>query len=290
MSRGEGKGASLTFDTQKDIERHQEEKTFKTQIRDGVETLVTKVKDIFHNNPAFYKVDKPLTQMNGEVTLTSTALQAVYEDWKHPAFKGAGFYKRVFEEGVKLHGAEASIQYWNEKREFFVARYEEKIQEVEKTLQSPLLGYLSPESKELALKAAFEDPDRALNRLTHLQDSRQREQEEKVNANAAAYRQSLNLQKEQDLKRQNEGAFFASYSKFKQLYDRLERSPSDRALQEELREISKQLYDNKEMFGQINRIEPNMGKTLKHLAQAKDPFFEQQRQLQKEMDRGGFSL
>lgn len=290
MSRETGKGTSLAFDTQKDIARRQEEKTLKTHIRDGVETLVTKVKDVFHKNEDFYKVDKPLTQMEGEVTLISTALQAVYEDWKHPAFRCADFYKRVFEEGLKVHGEKASIQYWNEKRKPFLALYEEKIKELKKTLQSPLLGYLSAESKELALKAAFEDPDRALRRLTHLQDSRQREQEEKAKVSATAHHQSLNLQKEQALNRQNEGAFFAGYSKFKQLHDRLEHSPNDRALQEELREISKQLYDNKEMFGQIDKMESDTSKLIKRLAQAKDPFLEQQKQLQKEMERGGFSL
>jgi hypothetical protein len=285
MSREEGKATSLAFDTQKDIARRQEDKTFKTHIRDGVETLVTKVKDAFHKNEDFYRVDKPLTQMNGDVTLTSAALQAVYEDWKHPAFKEADFYKRVFEKGLKVHGEESSIQYWNEKRAPFLARYEEKIQEVEKTLQSPILGYLSPQSKELALKAAFEDPDRALNRLTHLQDTRQREQDEKAKASTAAP-----LVSSHDLNRQNEKAFFAGYSNFKQLRYRLEHSPGDRALQEELREISKKLYEDKERFAQIDRIEPDLGKSIKHLAKSKDPFFEQQRQLQKEMDRGGFSL
>lgn len=144
-------------------------------------------------------------ETRGEVSLVSPALQAVYEDWKHPAFKEADFYKRVFEEGLKVHGEEPSIQCWNEKRAPFLARHEEKIKEVEKTLQSPILGYLSPESKELALKAAFEDPDRALNSLTQLQDTRQREQEEKAKASAAILRQSLDLQKEQGPKRQNEG-------------------------------------------------------------------------------------
>lgn len=301
MSRETGKGTSLAFDTQKDIARCQKEKTLKTHIRDGVETLVTKLKDVFHNNLNFYKVDKSLTQTEGEVTLISSALQAVYEDWKHPAFKRAGSYKRVFEEGRKLYGEEGAIQYWNEKREPFLTLYEKKIREVEKTLQAPILSYLSPESKELALKAAFEDPDRALIRLTHLQGTRQREQEEKARANAAfplatahekspSFSSALNLQKEQDLKRQNEGAFFAGYSKFKQLHYQLERSPNDRALQEELRAISKQLYDNKEMFGQIDRMESDTSKLIKHLAQAKDPFLEQQKQLHKEMDRGGFSL
>lgn len=288
MSREEGKGTSLAFDTQKDIARRQEDKTLTTHIRDGVETLVTKVKDVFHKNEGFYQVDKPLTQTAGEVTLVNPALQAVYEDWKHPAFKRADSYKRVFEEGLKLYGAEGAIQYWNEKREPFLALYEEKIKEVEETLQAPILSYLSQESKALALKAAVEDPDRALSRLTHLQDSRQREQDEKAKAESPP--QVLELQKAQDLKHQNEGAFFAGYSKFKQLHYRLEHSPSDRALQEELREISKQLYDNKEMFGQIDRIDADMGKSIKHLAKSKDPFFEQQRQLQKEMDRGGFSL
>jgi len=115
-----------------------------------------------------------------------------------------------------------------------------------------------------------------------LQDTRQREQDEKAKAAAS-------VASAHELKRQNEDAFFAGYARFKQLHDRLEHSPNDRTLSEELREIRKQLYDNKEMFGQIDRVEPDMGKSIKHLAKSKDPFLEQQRQLQKEMDRG-FSL
>ena len=70
MGRPEGKGTSLSFDTEKDIERRQHDKSLATKIRHGAETLAVKVKDTFHKNEAFYQFEKPL-QKTEEVTLTS---------------------------------------------------------------------------------------------------------------------------------------------------------------------------------------------------------------------------
>jgi hypothetical protein len=77
----------------------------------------------------------------------------VHEDWKHPAFKLADKYKEVFTEGLKLYGEERAVQYWQSKRESFFKLYEQKIEAVESILTSPVLSYLSGESRNLTRKS-----------------------------------------------------------------------------------------------------------------------------------------
>jgi Ti-type conjugative transfer relaxase TraA len=60
MSRCDGNGTSLIFDTQRDIEKSQEKNTFSAQLKHGAEALMTKVKDAFHKNEKFYQVEKPV--------------------------------------------------------------------------------------------------------------------------------------------------------------------------------------------------------------------------------------
>jgi hypothetical protein len=57
MGRSTGKGTSLTFDTEKDIE-DDKLKIFEHQVKHGVEDIVTKVKDTFHRNKDFYQFEK----------------------------------------------------------------------------------------------------------------------------------------------------------------------------------------------------------------------------------------
>ncbi len=102
----------------------------------------------------------------------SEPLQKVYADMSHPAFKNAEFIKKVFHEGVKLYGEESSIHYWQEKREPYMKLYEQKLETVDRELQFPHLSYLSDKSRDLARKAAHEDPDRALKFLRDLQASK----------------------------------------------------------------------------------------------------------------------
>jgi Ti-type conjugative transfer relaxase TraA len=58
ISRPDGNRTSLVFDTQREIEKNQEEKTFSTQLKHGAETLITKIQDAFHKNEKFYHVEK----------------------------------------------------------------------------------------------------------------------------------------------------------------------------------------------------------------------------------------
>ena len=113
--------------------------------------------------------------LESQNVMVNPTLQDIYEDWKHPAFKLADKYKQVFTQGLELHGEERAIQYWQSKREPFLKLYEKKLVAVEKELRSPLLSYLSDESRTLTRKAALEDPDKVLSRLTNLQSTKKAE-------------------------------------------------------------------------------------------------------------------
>ena len=81
---------------------------------------------------------------------------------------------------VGASGEEAAVHYWQSRREPFLKLYEKKLESVETELKSPLLSYLSDESRGLTRKAALEDPDKALHRLSQLHASKQAEHEEKT--------------------------------------------------------------------------------------------------------------
>lgn len=68
MGRATGKGTSLYFDTQRNIDRRQEDKPFLAHLKHGVEDLLTTIKDKFHRNEEFYRFEKT-AQKHEEVTL-----------------------------------------------------------------------------------------------------------------------------------------------------------------------------------------------------------------------------
>lgn len=215
-------------------------------------------------------------------------LQDVYEDMKHPAFKDADFYKRVFEKGLPSLGEAASIQYWQSKREPYMKIFEQKIEKVDHELQSPLLSYMSDESRGLARKAAFEDSDKALKFLFHLQETKKTEQE----ALALQEREAaLKLKEDQErahqeqARQENFQKAFSHYFRFKDLNRELEKSYNyDSELEKERITLGKSLYKDKQVFEHIQKIDPEISKAIKQIAQ------EQHLQRTREMDRGGFSL
>ena len=227
-----------------------------------------------------------VTQKTGKVN----TLQDVYEDWNHPAFNSAGFYKRVFEKGLNVHGEAASVQYWKEKREPYMKQFEKKIEAVEKKLESPLLSYMSDEARLLARKAAFEDPDKALKFLSHLQEIKKTEQHSLLAAEQAQAKArqekalAIKLEEEKEQARQ-EGFKKASshYFRFRDLSRELEKR-DDSDLEKERHALGKSLYKNKEFFEHLEKMDPEISKLIKHVSQ--------ENHLQKvlEMDRGGFSL
>jgi hypothetical protein len=217
-------------------------------------------------------------------------LQDVYEDWKHPAFNSADFYKRVFEKALSVHGEEASVQYWKEKREPYMKLFEQKIERVEKELESPLLSYMSDEARVLARKAAFEDPDKALKFLSHLQEIKKTEQHALLAAEQAQAKAlqekalAIKLEEEKEQVRQ-EGFKKASshYFRFRDLSRELEKR-DDSDLEKERHALGKSLYKNREFFEHLEKMDPEISKLIKQVSQ------ENHLQKMREMDRGGFSL
>jgi hypothetical protein len=217
-------------------------------------------------------------------------LQDVYEDWKHPAFNGADFYKRVFTEGLKSHGEAASIQYWKSKREPYRQVFEKKIEQVEKELGSPLLSYMSDAARVLARKAAFENPDKTLKFLSHLQEIKKTEQHALLAAKQAQAKAlqekalAIKLEEEKEQARQ-EGFKKASshYFRFRDLTRELEKR-DDFDLEKERHALGKSLYKNREFFEHLEKMDPEISKLIKQVSQ------ENHLQKVREMDRGGFSL
>jgi hypothetical protein len=208
----------------------------------------------------------------------------VQEDMKHPAFKDADFYKRVFTKGLKTQGEAASIEYWKEKREPYVKQFEQKIEKVNHLLASPLLSYMSVKSKNLARKAAFEDPDKAITFLSHLKDIKQAEHGAHVQA-LQAKEAAFKLQQEQEKRRQEAlKKGLSHYYRFKDLGHELEKKYNS-DLEKERSDLSKSLYKNKEAFNHIKQMDPEISEAIKQLAQEK-----QLEQKIKEMGRGGISM
>jgi ATP-dependent exoDNAse (exonuclease V) alpha subunit len=242
----------------------------------SVHTLEERKSELFNNAQGSHSdFQDSITQQRDKIN----TLQDVYEDWKHPAFNSADFYKRVFEKALSVHGEEASVQYWKEKREPYMRVFEQKIERVEKELESPLLSYLSDESRVLARKAALEDPDRALTFLSHLQEIRKKDQHAQEKA-LQEKRLALKLEEEKEQARQeNFKKAFSHYFRFKDLSRELEKY-NDFDLKKEQRALGKSLYKNKEIFEHIEKIDPEISKAIKESAQEK----------QREYSRGGFSL
>ncbi|OJW52817.1 MAG: hypothetical protein BGO67_00605 [Alphaproteobacteria bacterium 41-28] len=221
--------------------------------------------------------------------IVTPSLQHVYEDMSHPAFNAAGFIKKVFQEGLKRHGEEASIHYWQEKREPYMKLYEQKLEVVEKELTSPLLSYMSEKSQELARKAAQEDPDRALTFLKNLQASKQAELDTKAREiqRSQEFAQKLSKEKADEKIFQKElREAYSAYFRFKELKHELDHSPYDIDLQKELRELGKSIYKNKEAFEVLKNVDPDISQEIQKVAQQKKI------SLERELDRGhgGLSL
>lgn len=223
------------------------------------------------------QISHPVTPLSLEGKECS--LQDVYEDMKHPAFNKADHYKRVFEEGRALYGEGEAIRYWQSRREPFLKLYEKKLETVENELKSPLLSYLSDESRNLARSAALEDPDKALNRLGQLQASKRAEKEEKARPQAIDTRsqRGVSLQSSLRVSALNDKNILskssqeasAAYFKFKELRNELKDSPGDYALRKEIHEIGRSIFKDKEFFAHIEKIDPDISKEIQIEAKIK---------------------
>ena len=151
--------------------------------------------------------------------------------------------------------------------------FKQKIEKVDHELQSPLLSYMSDEARVLARKAAFEDPDKALKFLSHLQEIKKTEQHALLaaeQAQAKAFQEkalAIKLEEEKEQARQ-EGFKKASshYFRFRDLSRELEKR-DDSDLEKERHALGKSLYKNKEFFEHLEKMDPEMSKLIKQASQ-----------------------
>jgi len=230
--------------------------------------------------------------------LMSPQLLSVVEDMKHPAFKKADFYKKVFQEGLKKYGEEDSIRYWQEKREPYMKIYEQKIETVDLELGSPLLSHLSDKTRTLAKNAALEDPDRALSFIIHLQADKKAELEKLSSIKEVSPQQAPSHDKKLSLNDPslNESSYtevkgiMSQYFRYKDLQYKIEHEDRPgKDLRQEFDTLGKHIFNNKLAFDHIKEIDPNVYTAIKEKFEEKK-LVEQTKESVREFDRGGYSL
>ncbi|OJW52228.1 MAG: hypothetical protein BGO67_05390 [Alphaproteobacteria bacterium 41-28] len=287
MSREDGNKASLVFDTQKDIEKKNEDKTLITQIKHGVETITTKVKDVFHNNEKFYQFENPLTTNKVEATLhshqkqeqISSALQAAYKEMAHPAFANATVIRRAFAKGLKVHGEEKAIAYWDNKKEGPLRLYQQNLGKVETELHSPLLNRLTDHWKDQARELAKQEPMRVLGLLQKLKEDELNKREQVASDNRKLS-EKVNLPQKQEIK---QNPMEETYLRFKALHDVFKDiSEVPPSFKEEFKHLAQELIQDKNFMESLKLLDANKAKIIQRIAQ------EQERS--KDLGRGGLSL
>ncbi|HUX79702.1 MAG TPA: AAA family ATPase [Alphaproteobacteria bacterium] len=278
MSRVEGNGPSLGFDTEKDIQRKLEEKTFKTHLRDGVENLFTKVKDAFHRNEGFYQVEKQLPK-NEEVTVqtqeSSPALQAVYKEMDYPAFttSHAIVVKKAFEKGLKVYGEEKAIAYWRDNKDTLLEPYRQNLVKVENELTSSAFASRTEKWKNHARELAQQDPLKVLESFQKLKDDAAQKLE----------KQMLEAKPIQAVPYVKQNTLEDTYLRFKGLHEALKNDP-DHPLTKDLKHLAQELFQDKDFMKSLQQQQGKEVKLIERIAQ------EKAHTIALERDRGGLSL
>jgi hypothetical protein len=169
--------------------------------------------------------------------------------------------------------------------------YEQKLETVDQELRSPHLSYMSDKSRDLARKAAQEDPDRALTFLKNLQASKQAEQTERQAAQEKlklrqSFSSSHTLERDKIGIRGNFQEAHSAYTRFKELTYELKRSSDHTDLQKELHELGKSIFKDKEAFERIKSLDPDISQEIQKIAQQKKMSLDQDL----DRSRGGLSL
>lgn len=278
MSRVEGNGPSLGFDTEKDIQRKLEEKTLKTHLRDGVETLVTKVKDAFHRNEAFYQVEKQIPkteEVHIHTRKLSPALQAVYKEMDHPAFttSHAVVVKKAFEKGLKIYGEEKAIAYWNDSKDTLLEPYRHNLAKVENELAFSAFVFRTEKWKNHARELAQQDPLKVLESFQKLKDDAAQKLE----------KQALETKSIQAAPYVKQNTLEDTYHRFQVLHAALKDRP-DNPLTKDLKDLAKELFQDKEFMKSLQQGQAKEVKLIERIAQ------EKAHSITLERDRGGMSL
>ncbi len=293
MERQQERGTSLVFDTLKDIEKRNEGKTFLSPVKETAEALVTKIKDKFHRNEDFYQFKKEKTPSQEPAALSeckesSQALEAIYEEMKHPAFNNATIVKKAFEKGLKVHGEEQALAYWTQRKEGFLQTYQETLTKVERELSSPLLNRLTEGWKDEARTLAQQDPGRVLNVLTKVK-TREAARYERLATEERERQEKIMAEERAEKERQAHHEHIKdTYLRFKSLYDMLKDTRYiPEPFKEDLKKFSKTLAQDYAFMSHLKLRDEEEAEKIQQLAQSKN-LEEHFHSLSR--GRGGYSL
>ena len=195
----------------------------------------------------------------------SPALRAIYEEWKHPAFNKAEFIKKVFEKGLKIHGEEKAIAYWESKKEGFLQNYYQNIAKVETELNSPLLSQLTEKWKNKAREFAKQDPLKVLDLVNKLKNQEhERRERTAAEARAAQEQQLKQTPTEAQLKREHlDGVCL----KFKQLDQLIKEYPTaSSSYKEDLKQFAQELAQENDFMSFLKLCDAKGAKTIERIA------------------------
>ncbi|MBP9691903.1 MAG: AAA family ATPase [Alphaproteobacteria bacterium] len=205
----------------------------------------------------------------------SPTLEAIYTEMKHPAYANATIVKSAFEKGLKAHGEEKAISYWEERKQGFLRPYQQNLAKIETELSSPLLNRFTDQWKDQARGFAAEDPAKVLNLLTKVKGKEAARYERIAEEERAAQmRQTHHEYRLQDI-----------YGKFKSLH-KFMKSNSDvpSSFKEDLKRHSQELSRDHTFMGTLDAQE---AKFIQRVAQGEE-LEEHTRSMNR--GRGGMSL
>lgn len=194
---------------------------------------------------------------------------------KHPAYANATIVKSAFEKGLKAHGEEKAISYWEERKQGFLRPYQQNLAKIETELSSPLLNRFTDQWKDQARGFAAEDPAKVLNLLTKVKGKEAARYERIAEEERAAQmRQTHHEYRLQDI-----------YGKFKSLH-KFMKSNSDvpSSFKEDLKRHSQELSRDHTFMGTLDAQE---AKFIQRVAQGEE-LEEHTRSMNR--GRGGMSL
>lgn len=219
---------------------------------------------------------------------SSPALEAVYEEMKHPAFNNAMIIKQAFEKGLKARGEEQAIAYWNTRKEDFLQPYNQNLAKVEKELISPLLNRYTNEWKDQAHTFAQQDPAHVLTVLTKVK-TREAARYERIAAEEKARQEKMIADEKAAQERQAHRDYIKdTYLRFNSLYDMVKDTRTiPEAFKENLKKFSKTLAQDHEFMSHLKWKDEDEVEKIKQVAQSKN-IEDHFRSLDR--GRGGYSL
>jgi hypothetical protein len=207
---------------------------------------------------------------------------------KHPAFNNATIIKEAFKKGLKSHGEEQAIAYWNQRKENFLQPYHQNLAKVETELSSSLLNRYTNEWKDQARSFAHQDPARVLNVLTKVK-TKEAARYERIAAEEQARQERIDAEKRAAQERQaHHDHIRDTYLRFNSLYD-MEKDTRHipEAFKEDLKKFSKTLTQDHDFMSHLRLRDSEEAEKIRNIAQSKN-LEEHFRSLDR--GRGGYSL